>query len=347
MWIAGLVLAGGVALVILWYVARFLFPVLLPFILAGALTLFMEPGVRLLEDRLRLPRNLAVAVVMLVLLGVIGLLVTLVVLRMIAELGQLSVVLPDYIAGLRQTVEQLINKAVRLRGNLDPVVLRYLEGVIASATASLERFATVAVRSTLNMLSGIPGAILIFLVTLLATYFLSRDKRAIVGFWLRLLPSPWAERSLTVGRQAFGAFLSYIRAQLILVAITTVISIAGLLLIGCRYALTVGLLVGLFDLIPVLGPSTIFIPWIGYALITGSGGYAAKLAIVYAAVFLVRQVSEAKVVAANLGLHPLAVLAAMYIGLKLLGVAGLILGPILLIIIQAAYKAGKTYLAGK
>lgn len=345
--IAGVILAAGAALVILWYALRFLFPALLPFFLAAVLSLFIEPGVRLLETRLRLPRNLSVVLVMLVVLGIIGLLLTLAVLRMIAELGHLSVVLPDYIAGLRQTVEELIENAARLRGTLDPVVLRYLEGAIASATASLEQVAMVAVRSTLNVVTGIPGAILIILVTLLATYFFSRDKRVIVNFWLRFLPAPWAERTLTVGRQAFGAFLAYIRAQLILVSISTAITIVGLLLIGCRYALTIGLLVGLFDLIPVLGPATIFVPWIGYAFLTGATVYAIKLAVLYAAVFLVRQMSEAKVVAANLGLHPLAVLAAMYIGLKLLGVAGLFLGPILLIVIQAGYKAGKTYFRGK
>lgn len=343
----GLVLVAGAALVVLWYALRFLFPALLPFILAGALSLFMEPGVRLIETRLRLPRNLAVLVVMLVFLGIIGLLLTLAVLRMIAELGQLSVVLPDYIAGIRETIERWLEDAARLRGQLDPAVIRYLEGAIASAAASLEQFALVAVRSTLNVLTGVPGAILILLVTLLAAYFFSRDKQVIINFWLRLLPAPWAERSLTVGRQAGAAFLAYIRAQLILVAISTIISIVGLLLIGCRYALSVGLLVGLFDLIPVLGPSTIFVPWIAYVFFTGATGYALKLGIVYAAVFLVRQFSEARVVAANLGLHPLAVLAAMYIGLKLLGVAGLVLGPLLLIILQAAYKVSKTYLRGK
>lgn len=346
-WTAGIILAGGAALVILWYALHFLFPVLLPFILAAVLSLFMEPGVRLLEARLRLPRNLAVVLVMLLGLGVVGLVLTLAVLRMISELSHLSVVLPDYIAGLRQTIEGLIEDAARLRGRLDPDVVPYLERAIASATSSLETMATVAVRSTLNVVTGIPGAILVILVTLLATYFLSRDKRVILDFWLRFLPAPWAERTFTVGRQAFGAFLAYIRAQLILVSISTVITIVGLLLIGSRYALTIGLLVGLFDLIPVLGPSTIFLPWIGYALLTGATGYALKLAIVYVVVFLVRQMSEAKVVAANLGLHPLAVLAAMYVGLKLLGVAGLFLGPILLIVIQAGYKAGKTYFRGK
>jgi predicted PurR-regulated permease PerM len=54
---------------------------------------------------------------------------------------------------------------------------------------------------------------------------------------------------------------------------------------------------------------------------------------------VVRAVMEAKVVAVNLGLHPLAVLMAMYIGLKTIGVLGLVLGPIMVVAVQATVKA--------
>jgi len=181
-------------------------------------------------------------------------------------------------------------------------------------------------------------------VTVLATYFVSRDRDEIIRFWLRTVPPPWGERTVSAGREVLNAFLGYLRAQLFLISLTTLISIVGLRVIGAKYALTVGLLVGFFDLIPVLGPATVYLPWAAWAFISGSFGFGLKILILYAVVWAVRQMLEARVVAANLGLHPLAVLVAMYAGLKSVGVAGLVLGPVLLIAALAAIKA---YLAAK
>lgn len=69
------------------------------------------------------------------------------------------------------------------------------------------------------------------------------------------------------------------------------------------------------------------------------------LLIIYTAaavlvVLVARQILETKIISGSLGLHPLATLISMYAGLWTLGLAGLILGPILLIAIQSFYKAG-------
>ncbi|RYD06576.1 hypothetical protein N752_02600 [Desulforamulus aquiferis] len=84
------------------------------------------------------------------------------------------------------------------------------------------------------------------------------------------MPAPFGERSLHVLKAVFGAFLGYIRAQGILVSISTFISILGLYIIGAEYALTMGLLIGFFDIIPVLGPSTVILPWVIWSLVSGS-----------------------------------------------------------------------------
>ncbi len=62
--------------------------------------------------------------------------------------------------------------------------------------------------------------------------------------------------------------------------------------------------------------------------------------MLYAVIWLVRQLLEARVVAANLGLHPLSVLAVKYAGLRLIGVAGLFVGPITLIAVQSNLSRG-------
>ncbi|MEW6770672.1 MAG: sporulation integral membrane protein YtvI [Bacillota bacterium] len=318
-------------------VLRYALVALLPFIIAGLFTLLMEPMVRFLGRRL--PRGLAVLLTMTIFFAGAGLVVTLLVANLISELGELSSRLPGYISEFQQVLTVVIEKARESYGALPPEAVLYLEDAIGTASASAGKTLRVVVNSLLGFLGSLPNAALVVIVSLLATYFMSRDRAILSRFWLRVIPAPFGEQSLHMGREAFGAFLGYLRAQAVLVTLTTILATAGLFILKVNYALTLGLLVGFFDILPVLGPSAIFIPWVILAFFTGAKSFAVKLLILYAVVFGTRQLFEARVVALSLGLHPLAVLIGMYAGLKLLGVAGLVLGPIVVILAQAAYKA--------
>lgn len=321
-------------------IVKYLFVVTIPFLLAVILTVFIEPLVRFLNQRARLARPLAVGAAMVILIGGLGSLLTLLIFRLVAELSDLSVSLPKYFGPVQEYVTGWVERGRLFYIQLPPVITDRLQENMGFLTKWLSGLAGQAANFLLHLASALPGAVMVIIVTLLATYFLSRDRQEIVRFWLKYVPAPWGERTVSVGREVVGAFLGYLRAQFILISLTTLQSIVGLQIIGAQYALTVGLLIGFFDLIPVLGPATVYLPWAAWALISGNLGFGIKLLVLYALVWGVRQTLEARVVAANLGLHPLAVLIAMYVGLKTIGAAGLILGPILLITVLAAIKAG-------
>ena len=211
---------------------------------------------------------------------------------------------------------------------------------LATLTTNLQGLISRVANSIILFLSLVPGTLTILVVSILATFFLARDRHLISELLLKTIPAPWGEKTVTVLREISAAFIGYLKAQAILVLITTVLSVMGLLLIGADYALTLGLLIGFFDIIPVLGPSTIYIPWLIWSFATGATGFGIKLMVLYGLVMTVRQFLEAKIVSANLGLHPLATLISMYAGLKTLGLVGLLMGPILLIALQAVIKTG-------
>ncbi|HHW60769.1 MAG TPA: AI-2E family transporter, partial [Syntrophomonadaceae bacterium] len=97
---------------------------------------------------------------------------------------------------------------------------------------------------------------------------------------------------------------------------------------------------GLFDILPILGPGTIFVPWVIWEFMSGRAGMGISLLIVYIIISAVRQFLEPKVVGDNIGLHPLLTLISLYVGLQLGGLVGMILGPIILVILIASYRAG-------
>lgn len=351
------VLLGAVTLLAIYAAAKYVVPqvfswfkyilvILTPFILALVMSILLEPLVGTLQRYTRLSRPLAVIIAMLLAFGGLGFFITLIIVHLVAELTDLSMELPGYMSAIQDYLKNAIAQGQLFYLTLPEQVTNQLEQVLnlnrflSAMGGTLQDWARSLANALLALITGLPGALIIIMISIVATYFISRDRREMAGLWVRILPAPWGDRSLGISKQVARAFMAYIKAQLILVLITSIISILGLSIIGTNYAVTLGLTVGFFDLIPVLGPGAVYVPWAVWSFITGSPGLGFKLLGLYVIVMVIRALLEAKVVATNLGLHPLAVLAAMYVGLKTIGVTGLILGPIVVIAIQAGVKAG-------
>lgn len=328
------------AFFLVFIIGKYVLPLLIPFIIAMIIGFFMEPLVCFLQKRLKMARSLAVLTAMVFSFGGIGLIITMVITRLIQELIDLYTILPGLIVQARNYMESRLPDILRLYGELPPKMGEQIQNSTGTLANSLRDVISSVVQSLLGWFSAVPAAVTLIAVSLLATYFISRDRNNLAKLWLKVIPEPYGQSSLYLLRDVFNAFLAYLRAQAILISITTLLSIAGLTVIGTAYALTMGLLIGLSDFIPVLGPASIYIPWILWSLIFGSTGFGIKLLVLYVIVLGARQILETKVVSANLGLHPLATLAAMYIGLKTMGFVGVVLGPILLIALSSLWKAG-------
>ena len=134
----------------------------------------------------------------------------------------------------------------------------------------------------------------------------------------------------------------YLKAQVILVIISFVISLIGLYIFhfigwNVQYPLLMALLIGFVDALPIFGSGTIMIPWAGYLAFTGDITLAIAIIILWIIMSVVRQLIEPKIVSGQIGIHPIFTLIAMYTGFKFIGVLGMLLGPIILIILKNIY----------
>lgn len=346
------VLAGTVTLLALYLAVRYVLPELLswllyllailsPFLLAAVFCVFMEPLVILFSRHGKVSRTIAVATAMLVFFGGIIVVLTVIILRLVEELSDLYLTLPQRAAETQKFLELWIGKGVSYYGTLPHSVTYNMQSSLDKLTGLLQNWTEALLSILLNIVSGVPSVFFIILVSIVATYFFSKDREKVAEIWLKIVPAPWGMHALVISKQVAAAFLAYLRAQFILVSISTVLSILGLYLIGIKYALFIGIVVGVMDLLPILGPGTIYVPWAIWAFITGQTTLGLQLTVLYAIVMVCRGLLEAKIVAANLGLHPLAVLMAMFIGLQTMGFVGLLAGPLLVIAILAAVKADK------
>jgi predicted PurR-regulated permease PerM len=124
------------------------------------------------------------------------------------------------------------------------------------------------------------------------------------------------------------------------VALTFAELSAAFLLLRVDYALLLALAVAVVDMLPVLGTGTVLIPWAAADLLTGAPLRAAALMVTYGVVTLVRSFAEPKLVGSQIGLPPAAALAAMYMGFRAVGVAGMVLSPVALMVVKQLNDRG-------
>ena len=118
--------------------------------------------------------------------------------------------------------------------------------------------------------------------------------------------------------------VGYVKAYSLVVFITFAQVLVGFSLLKIDFAVILSIVCALFDILPVIGMILIFIPLIIYNFIIGESFVAIGLIVLFLVVTVVRQIIEPKIVSQTLDIHPLMILAAIFIGLKVSGFLGMI-----------------------
>ena len=143
-----------------------------------------------------------------------------------------------------------------------------------------------------------------------------------------------------IRQAAGGATFGYLRAQVILSSVVALITFVALLIYGQSFALVIALAVGIVDFFPFFGSSVILFPWAIVAFLQGDWVCTIFLLALTFVLFLFRKLAEPKIVGDQTGLHPLLSLMSMYVGMKLSGILGMILMPILWMAAISLYRVG-------
>lgn len=320
------------------YIAFRLAFFLLPFLIAFALSSLMEPVIRFFTNKLRISRKIVAPVTFLLLLAIILLLAILAVLRLVNEIKNLITVAPGFLSDLYVRILELMNKWSEYIEWMPTEITDNLGSIISNLSNTITSFGKTIVKGAYVTAISLPEAIIFTIITLLATFFMLYDRHKIAYALRRQLPESWINRLLAIKNDLFTAIFGYLRAAMILMVITFTELLIGFSIIGVKYALLLAVIIAVIDALPILGTGGVLIPWSLYSFITGDIRMGVSILILYLVVLIIRQTIEPKVVGQQIGIHPLLTLATMYTGLKLIGFAGLILGPITFIMIRNILK---------
>lgn len=307
---------------------------LLPFLIAFALSSLMEPIIKFFTNKLHISRKIVAPVALLLLLAIVILLTVLAVLRLVDEIRNLITVAPGFLSNLYAQIIDLMNKGSEYIEWLPTEITDNLGSVISNLSSTITNFGKTIVKGAFITAISLPEAIIFTIITILATFFMLKDRHKIASALRHQLPENWIIRLLSIKKDLFSAIFGYLRAAMILMVITFTEVLIGLSIIGVEYSLLLAVMIAVIDALPVLGAGGILIPWSLYSFVTGDIRMGVSILILYVVVLVIRQTVEPKVVGQQIGVYPLLTLAAMYTGLKLIGFAGLIIGPITFLLIR-------------
>lgn len=341
---ASILFCAAVGLFALWLTLRYALGILLPFLLAYLLSRVVRPLADRLTKRTRLPRGVAAAGLVILTVGVVSALAVGGIWRGIRELTRLADGLTADTEGLIAAVESALSRVRSFSAHI-PFLRRFedapfyaelcdsVDSMVESGVARLTEAITSRLPDAAMSVAGfVPAAFIFITVTLLACYYLTADDgrmgKAVGAALTRVTPAPLRDRLPPIGRRLRRLGRQYLRACLLLGLLTFCLSFIGLALLRVPYAFILALLLAVVDLLPLLGTGIILIPWALVCLLLGQVKLGIGLLVLYAIATLVRQVLEPKLIGDGLGLHPLVSLLSMYAGLRLFGVWGMILAPL-------------------
>ena len=167
-----------------------------------------------------------------------------------------------------------------------------------------------------------------------AAFFILKDRKIIIDIFKRNVPQNIFKITLKINR----SIINIIKTECMLIVISTLQTITGFFILNVKYALLIGIFSGILDILPLIGPALIFIPWALYSIICGDVIFAVSLICLYIIIGITRQMLETKFISGKLDLHPLIILLSIYIGLKFFGFLGAIFGPLFALIIKMIYE---------
>lgn len=322
---------------------KYLLPMFAPFIIAWIAAALVQPLIRLICKKAKISRKFVGAVLVTAVLVGLGTGVFFICERVFSELRGLLEALSsdsDSLLGAVRDFLDRVSERFPFLGDVtgDDELLSVSGDMIKSALSTLSSGAAELVG---KLAMNIPGALFFTIILIMAAYYICADFSGVTAALSSRLPAParvFAERAK---KSLSETGTKYLRAYVTMMAITFLQLLCGLLILGVDYAFTIALFTAVADALPVIGVGTILIPW-GLIELAGGNFYVGfGLLIIFAIVSVSRQIIEPRVVGVNLGISPLATLAAMYAGYKLIGVLGMFAAPMLAIIVKNLFFADK------
>lgn len=337
-----LIIAVFILLIYVFFnVFTFILELMVPFIVAFVLAFLTGPLKRFLHFKLKFPKALAALISMLVLILVIFGIIYFVVSIIIDQAVKFSddlYSLNTKFYSISEKTYYFVEEKLKLDFNdFD----KFYNSSIDSIKEAISKNTSIIGKKIIDYAGAVPTIAFYSLIALIATFFMSMEYERIMEWLRNYISSKEALVKMlrSFKKSAFKAFVSYLKAQVIIMSITFVIAAIGFTLLGYKYGILLGLLLGFLDALPIFGSGSLLWPLMLYRLFTGQFSAALFHFILYIILVVNRQILEPRLLSSQIGINPLLTLITLYIGFSLFGIIGMVLGILVMVLSVSLYKS--------
>lgn len=310
----------------------------MPFLIAFILSFLIEPIIRFGMKYLKLKRRTSAIIVFILVLGIIIGLLTWGIATLVTESSNLLNSLNSYVEKISSKFSEITNIDLsKLR--IPKELIETIQESGRNLLGALAEFAKGLLTNLLNIITSIPTIAIYTVISILSLFFICTDKIYMIDQLEHHFPEIWVKKMTKHIKQIAKSLGCYLKAQAILILVSFIVCLIGLYIfkfvgLNVQFPLMAALGVAFVDALPIFGSGAVIIPW---AIISASDGnlrLGISLIILLAFMGIIRQLIEPKVIARQIGIHPIFTLIAMYTGFKFIGILGMLIGPIVLIILK-------------
>ena len=314
----------------------------MPFLIAFIISLMIEPAIKYLMKKTKLTRKVCSIIIFVIVFAIIIGSITWGVIALVSESTNLLQALNIYIDKAYTQVQDVIGKLGITKIKISDNALNLAQNASREILLKFSTWLTKFLTQLIDVITSIPTLAIYAVITILSLYFICTDKIYILDMMEHHMSKKWVQQIGIHIKEITKSLGGYLKAEAILIIVSFIISVIGLYVfrvmgMNIKYPLLIALAIGFVDALPILGSGTVMVPWAIISALNGDLRLGISIIVLWIIMSLVRQFLEPKIVSGKIGIHPIFTLVAMYTGYRIIGVMGMLVGPIVLIILKSIF----------
>ncbi|MBM7581367.1 putative PurR-regulated permease PerM [Caldicoprobacter guelmensis] len=279
-----------------------------------------------------MPRHVAIIVLFSSLLLMLGAIAFLIIPPFVRQVVSLSEYIPEYAHRLKQLVAEIQLRLKRM--GLPYSVQQALEETIEDIQRRLIGVTRDTIEGFMNGASGISE---LLMIPVLSFYFL-KDRKYFKKLMVNVIPSRYRKGVTRTFSEVHYILNRFIRSQVIISLVIGVFTTLGFLVLRIPYALTLGIVAGIFEIIPYFGPWLGAVPAVVITALNAPSKIVWAIAVMIAVQQLEGSFITPKIMGDHVGLHPVYIILSLWIGGIFYGIMGMLLAVPVVLIIRVIIK---------
>lgn len=295
----------------------------LPIVISGLFYYILNPIVDFMEKK-GVRRNIGITILFIFFIGLTALGIIVILPKIEIQFKNFIENWPNYWRIVETKINEFLKSPSFENSNYQ------IESSLRESLNSITGMIKDITKNTFSGIGDIVGKFTNLLITLVTVpfilFYLLKDGKKIGNFIKNIIPNKFKKKTMTILKDVNNQLSTYVRGQITVALIVSIMFIIGFSIIGLKYSMTLGILAGILNLIPYVGSALATIPALLIALVEGP-----KMLMAVIIIFILEQFIEGRfisplILGSQLDIHPITIIFVLLSAGKIFGVMGVIIG---------------------